>query len=330
MHPPEPAARSQAWTGRTRGGSPLFRICATLLPVVGARGAYVISFIIALGFLATGGRRQFGMVDYWRRLHPRASPAMVLLRCWRHFASFGRILCDRLLVFLAPQRYQFSFGAGGDAMRAALRGQQGCILLSAHLGNWELSGFWLKHLISGDHPVYLVMVRDDLPHVQQFVDVRMRGPHIHVVDPRDGLSASLTIARALSEGHPVCMLGDRVFGGQASATAAFAGGQARFPLGPFQTAAITGVPIFNCFLVKTGLRAYHLEIDPPWYLPYHERGPARNRAITEAVARWSRRLELEMRRHPFQWHNFFPFWIGPERHLWCAPAAARDGDDRGA
>lgn len=315
MHPPQPPRKRQAWTGRTLGGAQLFRICASLLPYVRAQGAWIISFGIAGGFLLCGGRHQFGMADYWRRLHPRASAPLVLLRCWRQFASFGRILCDRLLVFLRPQDFEVSYGPGGEALRAELRRQRGCILLSAHIGNWELSGFWLKNLISKSHPVFLVMVRDDLPHVQAFVDERMRGPHITVIDPRDGLSASLTIARALEDGHPVCMLGDRVFGGQASKPIDFMGGQARFPLGPFQTAAITGVPIYTCFLVKTSLRGYHLEVDPPWILPSAPRGRRRDAVIERAMLRWSRRLELQVRRFPFQWHNFFPFWLGHERRL---------------
>ncbi len=325
MHPPHPPGSRQGWTGRTRGGTKLFRACAALLPLVGARGAWLISYAIAFGFLASGGRRQFGMADYWRRLCPRATPWLILLRCWWHFASFGQVLCDRLLVFLHPDDYRFRFSRGGALLRDRIRARRGCILLSAHLGNWELSGFWLKHLISSDHPVFLVMVRDDLPQVQQFVDARMRGSHIQVVDPRDGLSASLTIARALEDGHPVCMLGDRVFGGQVAAEADFLGGRARFPLGPFQTAAITRVPIFSCFLIKTGLRGYHLQVDPPWYLPAAPRGPQRDQVVSEALGRWSRRLELEVRRHPYQWHNFFPFWIGQEERLLVDGPAPRPG-----
>jgi predicted LPLAT superfamily acyltransferase len=305
--PPTSPPADQAWTGRTRGGTLLFQVCAALLPWVGALGAYVISFGIAFGFLAGGGRRQYGMLEYWRRLRPRASTSLLVLCLWRHFASFGRILCDRLLVFLRPGRYRFEY-VNGEPLRAAIRERRGCILLSAHVGNWELSGFWLKHVLAEDHPVFLVMVRDDLPRVQSYVDVRMRGRHITVIDPHDGLAASLAIARALGDGHPVCMLGDRVFGGQDFMEAGFLGGQARFPLGPFQSALITGVPIYVTFLVKTGLRSYRLEVDPPWHLGHPPRGPRRQAALVRAVSRWGRRLELQVRRYPFQWHNFFPFW----------------------
>ncbi len=315
MHAPPLPTVPQNWSGRTRGGSRLFRLCASLLPRVGLPGAWLGSFLIGFGFLVVGGRRQFGMADYWRRRLPEASSLLILLRCWRQFASFGRILCDRLLVVLRPQNFRFSFGAGGTALRDQLAHRRGCILLSAHVGNWELTGVLVKSLIKETHPVYLVMVRDDLPQVQAYVDLHMRGPHITVVDPRDGLSASLTIARALEDGHPVCMLGDRVFANQPAMAVDFLSGQARFPLGPFQTAIITGVPIFSCFLVKTSLRSYHLVVDQPWCLPAAPRGPLRTRAVALAVQRWARRLEQEVRRRPLQWHNFYPFWLGLEQRM---------------
>ena len=310
MHQDGGPPKTQAWTGRSLGGEMLFRVCAFLLPYVGAPGAWVGSFLIGGGFLACGGRWQYGIIDYWRRLRPTLQGPAMALRCWRHYASFGRILCDRLLVYLNPERYRLEY-VNGEPLRQVLREQRGCILLSAHVGNWELSGFWLKNLASSERPVFLVMVRDDLPRVQSFVDSRMRGSHITVIDPHDGLAASLAVARALSDGHPVCMLGDRVFGGQAWGEADFLGGRSRFPLGPFQTAAITGVPIFVSFLVKTGTRSYRLEIDNPWRLGNPPRGAARDAVVRRAVQRWARRLELQVRRYPFQWHNFFAFWTMP-------------------
>ena len=54
----------------------------------------------------------------------------------------------------------------------------------------------------------------------------MRGRVTAVIDPRDGIGASLAINAALQAGDMVCMLGDRVMGGQPSMTVDFLGGQA--------------------------------------------------------------------------------------------------------
>ncbi len=298
---------SQHWSGRSRGGAWLFSGCVALLPLVGARGAWPISYAIAAGFCLIGGRGQFGMISYWRRLRPHAGYALLALLAFRQFASFGRILCDRLLVYLRPGDFHIEV-SGVQRLRSMRASGKGCILLSAHLGNWELTSFWLHQLASAVGTVHVVMVRDDFETVQRFTDDRMRGGHTKVIDPRDGLGASLAINAALSAGDIVCMLGDRVFGEQPAMAVPFLGGMARFPVGPFHAAALTGAPILVGFLMKTGLRGYLVHVDAPWPITLPVRRADRPAALRAAVCRWAKRLELQVRRYPRQWHNFYEFW----------------------
>jgi predicted LPLAT superfamily acyltransferase len=304
---PPATASGQRWSGRSRGGLWLFKVCVALLPYVGSRGAWLISYAIAFCFTLAGGRAQFGMIAYWRRLRPRAGWLVLLLLAYRQFVSFGRILCDRMLVYLRPQRFAITVD-GVTRLREMRERRQGCILLSAHCGNWELSSFWLHRLAAGLGNVHVVMVRDDLQFVQQFVDQRLRGAFTKVIDPRDGLGASLAINAALADGDVVCMLGDRVLGQQPSLTVDFLGAPARFPIGPFQAAALTGAPILVGFLMKTGLRSYSVHVDPPWFVRLPAKRSERPAALRAAAQRWAKRLELQVRRYPRQWHNFFDFW----------------------
>jgi predicted LPLAT superfamily acyltransferase len=304
--PPSPPA-GQRWSGRSRGGLWLFKGCVALLPYVGSRGAWLISYAIAFCFALAGGRGQFGMVAYWRRLRPHAGFPVLLLLAYRQFVSFGRILCDRMLVYLRPERFHIAV-EGVTRLRELRAAGQGCILLSAHCGNWELSSFWLHRLAAGLGTVHVVMVRDDLQFVQQFVDQRMRGAFTKVIDPRDGLGAALAINAALKAGDVVCMLGDRVLGQQPALAVDFLGAPARFPIGPFQAAALTGAPILVGFLNKTGMRDYLVHVDSPWYVRLPDKRSERPAALRRAVQRWAKRLELQVRRYPRQWHNFFDFW----------------------
>jgi predicted LPLAT superfamily acyltransferase len=300
-----PQPEKPAWNGRTLGGKWLFDVCVTLMPHVGARVVRLGSYVIATGFLLAGGRFQYGSFAYWRRVTPRAGWVLQLMRSWRRYASFGRILCDRVIAHLRPDRYTFEYEEP-ERLRQVIAGRQGCILLAAHMGNWELSGFRLTHMASGT--VNLVMVRNDKGYVQAFINERLGGNEINVIDPRDPLGASLAIHAALSRGETVCMLGDRVFGDQPSCMVDFFGAKARFPIGPFHTAAVAGVPILVCFLMKQRERHYVLTIDPPWQVPAAKRGPERQAALQAAVQRWAHRLEQEVRKDPLQWHNFYDFW----------------------
>ncbi len=290
----------------------LVRFCVAALPWAGARGAWVVAWFIAAGFLVAGGRRQFGMLSWWRRLRPRAGTLVHWLLAYRQFASFGRIMCDRFLMSQRPQDYQVDL-VGLDGMRECRRRRQGCIMLSAHVGNWEMSSLWL-HSIAGDiGKVHVVMVRGDVEFVQRSTDQLLRGDFTQVIDPRDGIGASLAINAALSDGDLVCMLGDRVMGGQPAIEVDFMGGRVRFPVGPFHAAMMTGAPILVGFLVKTGLRRYLVEVDPPWQVRLPDRRADRPAVLHAAVQRWARRLELQARRYPQQWHNFYEYWGEPRK-----------------
>ena len=301
------ASVGQRWRGRSRGGALLLRACAAALPVAGARGAWLIAWAISGAFVLTGGRQQYGMIAYWRRLRPRAGIVLLHILAWRHFASFGRIMCDRLLVCLRPKDYHIEL-IGIEAMRAHRQQRRGCIMLSAHVGNWELSNIWLHTIAENAGKVHVVMVRNDQEEAQRMVDRQMRGHLTTVIDPRDGIGASLAINAALQAGDMVCMLGDRVMGGQPSVTVDFLGGKARFPSGPFHTAMMTGAPILVGFLVKTGLRSYLVQVDEPWFIRMPARRADRPVVLQAAVQRWAKRLELQVRRYPQQWHNFDDFW----------------------
>lgn len=293
------------WDGRTLGGVWLFKACIAVLPWIGVTGARIGSYIIATGFLMGGGRFQFGSLIYWRRVAPRAGVIVHWMRTWRRYASFGRILCDRLLANLRMDKYTFVY-SDGDLLRRTVTSGKGTILLAAHLGNWELSGLRLTKMATGK--VNLVMVRNDDSYMQQFVDERLNTRGVNVIDPRDPLGASLAIHGALQRGEVVCMLGDRVFGEQPSCRVQFFGRSARFPLGPFHAAAITGAPIVVCFLMQEGDREYHLHIDQPIFINAPRRGPQRRAALEAAAQAWATRLERQVRRYPMQWHNFFDFW----------------------
>lgn len=297
--------RSKQWDGRSRGGIVFFRLCTFLVPLVGTFGVRLGSYVIATGFMLAGGRFQYGSLQYFRRLAPRAGTLVLWMRAWRRYASFGRILCDRLLAQIDGQRFRFVY-SDPELLRRTVTGNTGCILLAAHIGNWELSGYRLTRLASG--MVNVVMVRGDEGPIQDMVDRAMRNDKVRVIDPRDPLGASLAIHAALQRGEVVCMLGDRVFGEQPWCEVDFLGTPARLPIGPFHAAAITGAPIVVCFLMKRGPREYYLDIAEPWYITAPGRGAERRQALQQAAQTWARRLEAQVRMYPMQWHNFYDYW----------------------
>jgi predicted LPLAT superfamily acyltransferase len=295
----------RVWRGRSHGGGLGHALVHAFARYGGLRLCYLLLIPPTTWFFLTDTKARLATMRYWRRVRPRLGRWGTAFMTWRHFYSFARNLADRFLISAAPGSIAFT-NRGGERMDAAMRHPNGCILLSAHVGNWELAGRWIT-----THPgarVNIVMLLDEDPRVQDELKRAMGDHPFAIIDLRDPFTASLAIAAALRRGETCCMLGDRTAGAAGNSLAApFLGDLARFPTGPFIAAAATGALIVPTFSFKDGLDRYVLFADPPWTVSFTSRA-TRQRELGQAVARWAERLERVVRRHPLQWQNFYDFW----------------------
>ena len=80
-----------------------------------------------------------------------------------------------------------------------------------------------------------------------------------------------------------------------------------FPVGPFVLAALTGAPMIATFNVQTALRTYDLiAFDPVSYR--FDRSRDKGEQLKEWVEGYVRKHEQMVRKHPYQWFNFYDFW----------------------
>ena len=111
---------------------------------------------------------------------------------------------------------------------------------------------------------------------------------------------------ALRRGEVVAMLGDRAYGSP-SAKIPFCGGTAAFPIGAYVMASIAGAALMHVFSLREPGGRYRFFGFPP----QHPQMPAHNERDTylkKCAANFAGDLESVLKRDPFQWYNFFPFW----------------------
>lgn len=298
------------WRGRTSCGAWVIACAAWFIRAVGQPGVILGSLPVALLALALDPRARRESMRYFRHLRPGLGGDEALGLAWRHLSAFGRVLSDRMLAYSDPQRMRIEFEQhGGARLRQAVRAPRGCLLLSAHLGNWELAGQLLQRLLcERTQRAHIVMIESEDPAVRQLVRTHMGDQPPTLIDPRDGMAASLAIHAALAAGDTVCMLADRAMPGQPAQRVSFLGRPAAFPVGPFQIAAITGCEVVPCFLLKRSRCHYALVVDQPWRIDPTQSRAGRRALIDRHLRQWVARLEAVLRRHPFQWHNFSDFW----------------------
>jgi KDO2-lipid IV(A) lauroyltransferase len=186
---------------------------------------------------------------------------------------------------------------GLERLDAAARGGRGMVLLTAHLGNWELAGRLLG--VQSARPTHVVVAAEVDPQVQRFL---RSGPAPVRFVTRTQPTASVTLLAALRRDEVVAMQGDRALGTRGDAAVDFFGAPARFPLGPFLLARAAGAPVLPAFCALGRDRRYTISVGEPLRVEVD--------GEREALGRWVGALEAAVRRHPEQWFNFYDVWGG--------------------
>jgi lauroyl/myristoyl acyltransferase len=183
---------------------------------------------------------------------------------------------------------------------------KGVVLLTAHLGNWEIGGLMLAEV---NQPIHVVLVPDLFSGVER-VRRRMHARAGVTEIPVDRtFLPTLAVLRALNRNGIVAMQGDRDFDNTGIA-APFFGREAWFPRGPFRVAMATGAVVLPAFIVRVPGGRYRAIIEEP--LPIEEKGD-RDLALRENISRYIAVLERYIRAYPEQWYCFYPFWDDPSR-----------------
>jgi lauroyl/myristoyl acyltransferase len=183
---------------------------------------------------------------------------------------------------------------------------KGVLLLTAHLGNWEIGGLMLAQV---GQPIHVVLVPDIYPAVERARRRLHERNGVTEIRVDRSFAPTLGVMRALDANGIVAMQGDRDFNNTGIAVP-FLGREAYFPRGPFRVAMATGATVLPAFIVRVPDGRYRAVLEEP--LPIDRDGD-RDRAVRQNVERYVAILERYVRAHPEQWYCFYPFWDDPSR-----------------
>lgn len=249
--------------------------------------------------------------EYLQRLHlasNRTTPAATTGRVIRHFGAFAETLLQKFVITTpaALDAVHYTL-CGEEHIQALLARGQGAVLVTAHIGNFELCRLLAR--ARGDIRINALV---HTAHAREF------NAMLHEASPDAALNLiqvseldtamAAMLAERIDRGEFVVITGDRVPVDNADEVVAcdFLGAPARFPLGPWLMASIFRCPLLALLGSHRG-DTYHLSVTP---LASEIRLPRRNRheAAAPFIADYARLLEAECRAAPLQWFNFFPFW----------------------
>ena len=176
---------------------------------------------------------------------------------------------------------------------AARERGRGVLIVTGHLGAWELSSFW--HSLMG-HPMTMVIRRLDNARVDRMVNA-IRCMHGNRVVHKDDFARGLLVA--MRQGDTVGILMDTNMTPPQGVFVPFFGVEACTASGLARVALRTGAAVLPGFLVwEAGEGKYVLHFGPEFTLV--ETGDD-ERDVLENTARFTAALEGFVRRYPEQW-----------------------------
>jgi predicted LPLAT superfamily acyltransferase len=245
---------------------------------------------------------------YLKRRFPGRPPLLALWDSYRLNLGIGRVLVDRaVLGILGPKSLKVSL-QGGNELAALLAEGRGLVLVTAHVGCWQLAMSTLSVL---DTKVNLLMHREEGDIDRQFFEHGDGKAPYHIIDPAGYLGGSLEMLQVLKHGELLCIMGDRVMGGEGgTVNIDFLGDPVEFPFSPYKLASATGAPVAVIFPYRSEEGEYALELATVIRVPEHLGRKAA--AYAPYAMEFARSLERFVAKHPYQFFNFFDMWGNPK------------------
>jgi predicted LPLAT superfamily acyltransferase len=198
---------------------------------------------------------------------------------------------------------------GAEILRQTLEGGQGCLLLGAHLGSFEvLRAAGSAHELK----VAMVMYEDNsrkINTVARDVDPAARSRIIEL----GRLDSMFKVYERLQHDAWVGMLADRILPGGEQMPADFLGGTAFFPTAPYRIALMLRRPVLFMTGLYRGANRYELHFEKLFDAQAVSR-TARVGAAAKALECYAQRLEHYCRIAPYNWFNFYDFWHAGAQH----------------
>ena len=213
------------------------------------------------------------------------------------YEHLGRTAVEAaLLPTLSHARVRAMFEGEGDwpVLERALARGRGVIVVTGHIGNWELAG---AYIAARGVSVTGVVRRMTNPLFDRYLTATREQAGLAVIadDP------VRRVPRALRSGQVVALVADQGVKGMASTYVPFFGRLAKTPRGPGVFALRLGVPLVVGTAIRLPSGKYRALVEPVEVIDTGDR----ERDVDAVVARYTGVLERWVRQYPEQylWHH---------------------------
>lgn len=289
-----------SWQGKSKGTTFGYSIFVAVIKKFGVRPAYTLLAVVAFYYFLFSFKTSKIIYGFYRK-RLRYGRFSSLLKLYRNYYRLGQTLIDKIAIMSgAAVNFTFNFD-GEENLRQITALQKGGLLLSAHIGNWEIAGYLLKRL---NTRINIVMFDGEHQKIKEYLKSVTGETTAKIIVIKNDLSHIFEINEALKNNELVCMHADRFVEGNKTIETDFLGSPAKFPLGPFLLAAKFRVPVAFVFALKETTFHYHFfSTEAKDYSMYEK-----DESVAQMLKGFAKAMEEKVKTYPEQWFNYYDFW----------------------
>ena len=308
------------WSSRSIGSDWQHQFFYLAIKLGGRKAAYFFLYFVVAYYVLFSSLTRERASHYLSRRFSNSSWLQRLWHCYLLILEFGKVLIDRAVVgILGPEAFNINLD-GREELLSLRDENRGMILMTAHVGCWQVAMSALGFL---QRPVHMLMRREDGDIDRHYYEHAGIPCPYQIIDPTGYLGGTLEMMGALKQGQIVSVMGDRLLGSDKSNThVGFLGGQATIPFSAYKLASATGAPVVVFFARKDGPKSYHVQLAKVIRVP-QIKGRS-SEAFTPFAQEFAEALEGFSLKYPYQFYNFHNMWseVSPHKNI---PMRSHDG-----
>ncbi len=290
------------WEGKSRGTLLGYQIYIFFLRNFGIDAAYILLHFVIGYYVLFSPKSNRDIYVYFRKRQGYSKWKSILC-IYKSYYTFGQTLTDKVAISTGL-RDKFIYTHNGiEHIDNLLKKNQGGILISGHVGNFESSHYFLedRYQISN---ISMVTTHAEHQNITDYMErISVKSPLKFIVVQED-MSHVFEIHKAIDDGGLVVFTGDRYLPGAKTLTESFLGKKARFPLGPYLLASRLNLPVLFVYFMKGPKRHYDL---------YAQTAEFKARDAQGLLKEYTESMEQILKKYPLQWFNYFDFWKDREK-----------------
>lgn len=283
------------WEGKSKGTTTGYKIFIFLIKNIGLNAAYFLLAFVSFYYFVFNRKQTKIIYSYFRTKHHQ-SRWKSWINTYRNNFVFGQTIIDKVAIAAGLEnKFTYEFD-GIENIHQLAKDESAGIMISAHVGNFELAQHFMDEF---DKKIHLVTTDEEREAIKSVLDGVMAKPKVEFIIVKDDLSHIFDINRVIEEKQMIVFTGDRFFPNTKTLEANLLGESAQFPAGPFLLSSRLKTPVLFVYVMRERNKHYHL---------YARKANFKNRDAQSLLEAYTESMEKILAKYPLQWFNYYDFW----------------------